>query len=96
MNVALINLTSEHCRELVSATVMHAKLPGVLARFEVELLWELSERCLKHDLAATATADEWKIVEDCLVSLRAELGKRRIVADGLSIQLVANAMEGAE
>lgn len=88
MNVPLIQMTIEHCRDLVSATQLHARMPEVLAPFEVELLWELSERALKHDLAATMTADEWAIAQDCMASLRARLDQHRVVADGMSVRLV--------
>ena len=84
----MIRLGADACQELVIAAQLHKALPTVLAPFEVELLWELTERCLGQDQLAVATADEWRIVEDCLVSLRAELAKCRMSIEGVTVRWV--------
>lgn len=81
MNVHVLPLDEARCRALVTAAVLHKSLPHVLAPFEEELLWELSERGLTKDAGATVTADEWAIVEDSLESLRKACGRRKAEAN---------------
>lgn len=81
MNVHLLPLDEARCRDLVTAAVLHKSLPDVLAPFEEDLLWELSQRGLAGGAVAVATADEFAIVQDCLEALRKACGRRKLQAE---------------
>ena len=70
----MIRLDTPKCESLVTAAQLHKQLPGVLAAFEVDLLWELTERCLgeSEDCPAQATEAEWAVVEQAVAGLRSE------------------------
>lgn len=91
--IVLLAIDTDKCRELVSAAVLHKQMPDILVPFEQDLLWELSQRALK-DEAPTCTADEWRIVEDCLRDLRAALRRHQTAMEGIRLILVEKVPAG--